>query len=206
MQDLGTVPGGVSTWTMATAIDRDIVIGRWEVPRMGSYFPFSFAYDLRADEPAMLELGTWRGAVVSDVAGDVVVGRASHGAAERATAWVLRETTRPMVAFQRFERAVKEGVGRATVRVTRSGRTDRAVTVRYRTRSDTAKAGHDFVATSGKLRFARGVTSRSFSVKILDDRRREKKEYLLLTLSSPSSPAVLGTPSWAQLRIKANDR
>ena len=78
--------------------------------------------------------------------------------------------------------------------------------MRYRTRSDTAKTGQDFVATSGMLRFPRGVTQRNFKVKILNDRRREGKEYLLLTLSRPSSPALLGTPNWSQLRIKANDR
>jgi hypothetical protein len=166
----------------------------------------------------MLDLGSWRGSSYArDVDGDVVVGYAAKDYSERATAWILRETTRPMIAFQRFERGVKEDVGRATIRVTRYGRTDRAVTVRYRIRSFTTRganhapssyaiAGKDFVATSGKLRFAPGSTSRSFKVKVLDDRRREGKEYLLLTLSRPSSPALLGTPKWSQLRIKANDR
>jgi hypothetical protein len=136
------------------------------------------------------------------VDGDVVVGMIN----QRATAWVLRETNRPMFAFQRFDHGVKEGVGRATVRVTRYGRTDRAVIVRYRTRSDTAKAGQDFVRRSGKLRFARGVTQQKFTVKILNDRWDEEQESLLLILSRPSSPAVLGSPSWSQLRIEDNDR
>ncbi len=83
------------------------------------------------------------------------------------------------------------------VRVTRYGRLNRAVTVRYRTRDDsprddTARAGQDFVAASGTLRFPRGVTRRTFTVRIKDDRLRENDEYVGLTLVSPSKPAVLG--------------
>lgn len=211
MRDLGTVKGATTSQVGATAIDGDLVIGGWSIGgwvtgQLGSS-PHSFVYDLGADSPSMLDLGTGTAATIAeDVDGDVVAGHTVTKAGKHATAWVLRETTRPMIAFQRFERRVKEGVGRATIRVTRQGRTDRAVTVRYRTRGATAKAGEDFVATSGKLRFPRGVTRRSFTVKILNDQLREKDEYLLLTLSSPSSPALLGSPNWSQLRIKYNDR
>ncbi len=111
-----------------------------------------------------------------------------------------------MLAFRRFEQEVGEGAGRVRVRVERYGRTDRAVTVRYRTRSATATAGKDFVSTSGELRFAPGVTSRSFRVKILDDRRAERNEDLVLILSRPGRPAALGSPSWTELRITKNDR
>ena len=136
----------------------------------------------------------------------MVVGANSYGSRiQHATAWVLRETTRPMLGFRRFERQVKEGVGRVTVRVERYGRTDRAVTVRYRTRSDTAMAGKDFVSTSGEVRFAPGVTSRSFTVKILNDRRAEGNEDLVLTLSRPSRPGLLGSPSRTEIRITKND-
>ena len=107
---------------------------------------------------------------------------------------------------QRLERRVKEGVGRVTVRVTRYGRTDRAVTVRYQTHHDTAVTGKDFVGTSGKLRFPRGVTQRTFEVRILDDRRKEPAEYFLLGLSHASDPAAIGRLSWSQVRIAASDR
>jgi probable HAF family extracellular repeat protein len=220
MRDLGTVPGGSRTRVGATAIDGDIVIGTWQADRPGSSHSL-FVYDLGADEPMMLDLGTWRYASgPDDIDGDVVVGHSDSTKDHtwHATAWVLRDTTRPMIAFERFERGVKESAGRVRIRVTRYGRTDRAVTVRYRIRAFTtnplhglrhawpAEAGKDFVARSGKLRFPPGVARRSFKVKILDDRKRERDEYLLLTLSRPSKPAVLGTPSWSQLRIKDNDR
>jgi hypothetical protein len=156
----------------------------------------------------MLDLGSLRGggSAANDVDGDVVVGYTHKRNHERATAWVLRETARPMIAFRSFDRLVKEGAGRVTIQVTRYGRTDRAVTVRYRTNSDSAKAGQDFVSTSGKLHFARGVTQRKFTVKILNDRRAEVEEALLLTLSHPSSPALLGTMKWTPLRIRPSDR
>lgn len=197
MRDLGTVGGARSA---ATGIDGDLVIQEWR--KRGDH---AFAYDLGSDDSRNLSLGNWRGSDAVDVDGDVVVGTNSHGSASRATAWVLRETTRPMFAFRRLGRGVKENAGRVRIQVTRYGRTNRAVSVRFRTRSDTAKAGQDFAATSGKLRFGRGVTRRSFTVKILNDRRREPAEYLVLTLSRPSCPAVLGTPNWSNLRINHSD-
>jgi hypothetical protein len=191
------IPRGAAT-SSATAIDGDIVVGWW-ASKDQAHLVHAFAYDLAADDPHFLDLGP--GGRVMDVDGDVVVG----GPIWRPTAWLLDETTQPMLAFRRVDHRVKEDVGRVTIRVIRYGRTDRAVTVRYQTRSRTAKAGQDFVAASGKLRFARGVTRRSFTVKILDDRKQEGDEYLLLTLSRPSSPALLGSP-WSQLSIKDNDR
>ncbi|MDP3890856.1 Calx-beta domain-containing protein, partial [Nocardioides sp.] len=197
MRDLGTLG---NARTRAIAVDGTRVAGEWVIPQRGTR---AFAYDLSAVSPRLLDLGTWDGrSMASDIDGKVVVGRS----AQHATAWVLRNTSQPMFAFRHFDRRVKEGAGRVTIRVTRYGRTDRDVTVRYRTRSDTAKAGQDFVATSGKLRFARGVTQRKLQVRIIDDRRREGNEHLLLTLSRPSSPALLGSPHWSQLLIKANDR
>ncbi len=205
MRNLGTLAGAP---TSASGIDGDVVIGRWEL-RTGEWYPYrAFAYDLSATDPHFVDLGAGgrRESGVGGVDDGVVVGWADEGNRDyTATAWLLGETTRPMVAFRRVHHKVKEGVGRVTVRVTRYGRTDRAVTVRFRTRSDTAKAGKDFVARSGTLRFAKGVTRRSFKVKILNDQRRERDEDLVLKLSGPSSPALLGTPKWSQVRIRDND-
>lgn len=207
MRDLGTVAGGAQTRVEAAAIDGDLVIGRWDDPRQMGSTPYSFAYDLGASEATLLDLSTWRGSsIASDVDGDVVVGTSDRGPADRATAWVLQRTTRPLFAFQRLERRVGEGVGRVTVRVTRYGRTDRAVTVRYQTHHDTAVTGKDFVGTSGTLRFPAGVTQRKFTVRILDDRRSEAAEYLLLGLSHPGEPGRIGRLSWSQVRIGASDR
>ena len=207
MRDLGTMRGSATTSAEATAIDGDLVIGDWQDPRRNNSIQYSFAYDLGSANPVMYDLSTWRRTIVHDVAGDVVVGKQYRGSNERATAWVLRETTRPMFAFTRVDQpAVGERAGRVKIRVTRYGRLNRAVSVRYRTRNDSATAGQDFVAASGRLRFPKGVTRRSFTVKIKNDRVREYHEYLVLSLFGPSKPAVLGTPSWSLLRIRPNDR
>ena len=207
MRNLGTVPGGAATRVQAAAIDGDLVIGRWDDPRQMGSTPYSFAYDLGGSEGTLFDLGTWRGSsIANDVDGHVAVGTADRGPAVRATAWVLRETTRPLFTFQRLERRVKEGAGSVTVRVTRYGRTDRAVSVRYQTHHDTAMTGKDFASTAGTLHFPAGVTQRKFTVRILDDRRSEGAEYLLLGLSHPTEPGRIGRLSWSQVRIGASDR
>ncbi len=203
-RDFSTL-GDARSW--ATGVSGGVVIGEWRRGWWQARTNHAFAHDLAANDARSLVLGGWRGSRAQDVDADVVVGSQVYGPQRSsATAWVLRETTRPMLAFQRFEQQAKEGAGRVTVRVERYGRTDRAVTVRYRTRSSTAKAGRDFVSTKGVLRFAPGVTSRSFRVKILNDRRAEGHEDLVLLLSRPSKPALLGSPSWTELRITKNDR
>ena len=202
MQDFDTL-GDAKTW--ATAIAGNVVVGRWRLLKQTA--GHAFAHDLGTNNPRTLGLGTWRGSEALAVDGDVVVGWATYASGSHATAWILRETTRPMIAFGRLDQQVKESAGRVTVEVIRYGDTDRAVTVRYRTRGQTAEAGQDFEATSGKLRFAPGTTSRSFTVRVTNDNRRErKKEFLLMTLSRPGSPALLGSPKWSQLRIRDNDR
>ncbi|HET7735759.1 MAG TPA: Calx-beta domain-containing protein [Nocardioidaceae bacterium] len=205
MQDFSTL-GDVRSW--ARDVSADIVIGDWlrEWGNPSAYH--AFAHDLGGHQPRSLVLGGWRGSWATDIDGDVVVGSTIVDGAgtQRPTAWVLQETGQPLFAFHRSEHQVKEGVGRAAIRVERYGSTDRGVTVRYRTRSASATAGKDFVSTSGELRFAAGVTSRSFTLKVLNDRRAEKNEDLVLTLSRPSAPAQLGSPSWTEIRITKNDR
>lgn len=200
MRNLGSVRG--SDGAEARAVDGDIVIGDWHVPWQRR--SHAYAYDLGATDPHFLDLSTRArdGSEAAAVADELVVG--ASGVPHHATAWLLRRTTQPMIAYRRVHRRVGEGIGRATIRVTRYGDTDPAVTVRYGTRSWTAEAGTDFVAASGTLRFAPGVTTRTFQVKILDDRRPENREALELTLSGPGDPALLGTPRWSYLRIRPN--
>lgn len=214
LRDLGTVGGAATPWVSASAVDGDLVIGDWNDRRGDWSTLHGFVYDLGAEQPLMLDPGNWQVTHVRDVSDDVVVGSVHKGTSGRelATAWVLRETTRPMFAFNRvYQPAVGENAGRVKIRVTRYGRLNRAVSVRYRTRDDsprddTAQAGEDFEAASGKLRFPRGVTRRTFTVTIKNDRLRESDEYVTLTLRRPGKPAVLGAPNWSLLRIKPNDR
>ena len=59
------------------------------------------------------------------------------------------------------------------------------VTVRYMTLDGTATAGSDYTATSGRLAFAPGQTSRTVSVPVLDDDMDEGWEAMMLRMSDP---------------------
>ena len=92
--------------------------------------------------------------------------------------------------FSVADAMVEEAEGAAlvfTVTLSRA-RYHHASWVSYATADGTATAGSDYTATSGTLRFAAGVTTRTVRVKVLDDAHDEGDETLTLTLSS-SVPA-----------------
>ena len=74
--------------------------------------------------------------------------------------------------------------------VTLAGSSDRAATVSYATSDGTAVAGEDYEATSGTLTFARGESSRTLSVPLLDDFAHEATETFTVTLSSAENAEV----------------
>lgn len=202
MRDVSSLKNAV---TRATGVSGDVAVGQWGARTRGQ----AFAHDLSSDAARTTGLGAWKSrSEANGIDGDVVVGAARTGGAQHATAWFLRDTARPMVGFRLVGREVEEGARRVKVRVDRHGATDRAVSVRYRTRGDSARSGQDFVRTSGALRFAPGVTTRRFTVRILDDRMRERprEESLMLTLSRVSKGALLGAPSWSELTVRDDDR
>jgi len=92
-----------------------------------------------------------------------------------------------------------------TIHVVRVGGTDGAVSVGYATANGSAKAGADSTARSGTLAFADGQSSRTFTVPILNDTRREPAETLTVRLSSPAGGAAMGTPTLASVQISASD-
>ena len=78
-----------------------------------------------------------------------------------------------------------------------SGATDRAVAVEYATSDGTARAGDDYVAAGATLRFPRGVSVRTVTVRTHEDQVHEPNETFGLMLSSPinaslSSDAAIG--------------
>jgi Calx-beta domain len=89
--------------------------------------------------------------------------------------------------------------GRATITVLRSAPTGGTVSVQYATSDGTARAGVDYVAASGALTFAPGVTQRTFTVKLIANRVGNRT--VNLTLSNPGGGALLGTPTSAVLTI-----
>ena len=62
-----------------------------------------------------------------------------------------------------------ETVGTVSFSVTRGGDLTRTSTVNFATSDGTAKAGIDYVATSGTLTFAPGETSKTVTVSVIND-------------------------------------
>ena len=79
-----------------------------------------------------------------------------------------------------------------TFTATLSAAYDQAISVNYATRDGTATvAGNDYVAKTGTLTFAAGETSKTFTVTIKGDKKREANEYFHVLLSGASSNALI---------------
>jgi hypothetical protein len=76
------------------------------------------------------------------------------------------------------------GTSNVAVAVTLSSASSQAITVSYGTVDGTAKAKDDYTATSGTLTFQPGETSRTISLAIKGDRKREQNETLSVQLSN----------------------
>jgi len=103
----------------------------------------------------------------------------------------------------KFEAA--EGAGETVISLVRAGGDEGVVEVRYATTAGTAQVPDDVTLASGKLTFADGESSRTFTVPIADDGIAESNETVTLTLSSPTGGALLGMPMEATLTIKDDD-
>ena len=101
----------------------------------------------------------------------------------------------------------------ATITVTRTGATENAVSVNYAAGGGSATGGAacaagsgvDYVSTSGTLNFAAGVTMQTFNITVCTDNLFEGDETVNLALTSPTTPAVLGTPNTAILTLTDNE-
>jgi hypothetical protein len=102
--------------------------------------------------------------------------------------------------------SVSESGGTATITVTRAAGTIGAVSVNYATADGTANQPGDYTSSSGTLSWADGDTSpKTFTVTIINDALVEGNETVLLSLSSPTGGAALGTQSTATLTIIDDD-
>jgi len=82
------------------------------------------------------------------------------------------------------------GSSNVGVAVILSSASSQAITVNYRTFDGTAKAKDDYNATSGTLTFQPGQTSRTISVSIKGDRKREANETFSVELSNPGGAPI----------------
>ena len=97
------------------------------------------------------------------------------------------------------------GTRTVTLTVRLSSASATPVTVSYATANGTATAGSDYVAKSGTLTFAAGVTTQTFTITINGDRTAEPDETFGVTLSNPTGGAALGSPSAATVTIVNDD-
>jgi large repetitive protein len=78
-----------------------------------------------------------------------------------------------------------------TFTVTLSAAYDQAVTVSFRTADGTARTGDsDYVAWTGTLTFAPGETTKTVTVEVKGDSKREADEYFFLDLFGNSSNSL----------------
>jgi hypothetical protein len=85
----------------------------------------------------------------------------------------------------------RKGTTSFTFTVTLSGPSTVPVTVSYATSDGTAKVSNgDYVAASGTLTFAPGETSKTITISVKGDRKREADETFLVNLLSASNALI----------------
>ena len=147
-------------------------------------------------------------------------GKAS-GAAATSALRIGGATDSGSLQFSAAAYSVSEGDGRAAVTVTRTGDTNGAATVDYRTTdTDTftvgcadavnnaggAYARCDFATTIGKLSFAAGEIDKTITVPLINDGHVEGAETFQLQLSNvPGTGTTLGAQNVAVVTINDND-
>jgi hypothetical protein len=112
---------------------------------------------------------------------------------------------KPSVRFSGSYYSVDESSTTATITVKLSVPATKPITVNYSTSNGTASAGSDYTSASGSVTFAKGDSSKTFTVPITNDVRDETNETINLSLSGPSGGATLGSPSTATIAIIDND-
>jgi hypothetical protein len=133
-------------------------------------------------------------------------GGAVLGSPSTATVTIVdNDASAGVLQFSSATYSVGEGTRWATITVRRTGGSAGKVKVNYRTSNGTASAGSDYLSTSGTLTFADGETTKTFRIRIREDRRVEGSESIVLILSNPTGGAVLGSGKQATLNIADND-
>jgi hypothetical protein len=101
----------------------------------------------------------------------------------------------PTALFDEPFYTVDETAGAALVTVTLSYPYPLTATVDFATAAGTATPGEDYVAVSGTLSFAPGVTVQTFTVPIISDTLPEGNETVMLSLTDPVNAVVMPWPT-----------
>lgn len=122
-----------------------------------------------------------------------------------AQASILVDRVRPpSVSFKVAASQGAESITTVNLVVTLSSASSKPVTVRYAISGGTAAAGADYTGGAGKLTIAAGQTSKSFTLRIINDVRDEDNETIQIALSQPLN-AILGARKTHTYNIVDND-
>jgi Zn-dependent metalloprotease len=136
---------------------------------------------------------------------DTFGGGATPGARTTAPVNITDNDEGGLMQFKLANVRVSEGVGTATVVVTRTGGAASEAKVDFEAGGGSATATADYAPISGTLTFGAGETSKSFEVEIEDDATPgEPVETINLTLSNARNGAALGPRSTAVISITDN--
>ena len=122
-----------------------------------------------------------------------------------ATLTIVETDGKPSIQFNTSAYRINENSGVVYANITLSGSASSNVTINYATASGTATSGSDFTATSGVLTFKPGDHSKLIPVSIISDSIYEPDQSFTITLSNPSSNAIIGSPGTATVTIKDDD-
>ena len=126
------------------------------------------------------------------------------GAQNTAQVTIVDDDGPGTLQFSAATARVVEG-GTATLTVVRTAGIGGTVTVPYTVGGGTATSGTDYVATSGTLTFAPGASSRTLTVRTLDNTVVDGDRTVVVSLGTPTGGATLGTPGSLVLTIADND-
>ncbi|KAG8461248.1 hypothetical protein KFE25_002437 [Diacronema lutheri] len=90
--------------------------------------------------------------------------------------------------------SVSEGDPFVTVNILRTGNLERVVDVRYKTHDGSAKAGEDYKAAEGTLRFEKGEVQKAVKIGIIDDDEAETDEHFFVKILSADVPGFAWLP------------
>ncbi len=170
----------------------------------------SFSTDLGIIAPRVaLNNGQATITMTSEISGTAHIGattRGEDGTVESTALVTFTGSISPTTSIFQFSSStyhVNEADNTAAITVTRSASTEEA-TVAFATSGGSAVAGSDYTAISGTLIFEAGVSTKNFSIPIIDDAKVEGAETVMLTLSDPQN-GTLGTSNKATLIIVDDD-
>ena len=160
----------------------------------------SKTFDVSVTDDGLYGPDTQFTATLSNPTGDATI-----GTADTATVTVNNVDPAPVIQVDPATYDVNENAGTVTITVTRANDAVDPVTVDYTTNDGTAKAGTNYVGTSGTLTFNKGEFSKTFDVSVTDDGLYGPDTQFTATISNPTGDAMIGTQDTATVTVNNVD-